>query len=159
MLFYKIFNLKQEEFKLFLYAASFIFLLFASYAILRPLRDAFGIEGGDKEIKWLFLATFITTLLASLLAMWLSTRVKRKNYLNAIYLFFALTQSIFWRFLLLFCCLQVSAPFCMWSKLESSKSFSLRVKHAHKLLLILILLCKWQVLLSKSFLLQRLWSF
>ena len=88
MLFYKIFNLKQEEFKLFLYAASFIFLLFASYAILRPLRDAFGIEGGDKDIKWLFLATFITTLLASLLAMWLSTRVKRKNYLNAIYLFF-----------------------------------------------------------------------
>lgn len=88
MLFYKMFNLKQEEFKLFLYAASFIFLLFASYAILRPLRDAFGIEGGDKEIKWLFLATFITTLLASLLAMWLSTRVKRKNYLNAIYLFF-----------------------------------------------------------------------
>lgn len=83
MLFYKIFSLKQEEFKLFLYAASFIFLLFASYAILRPLRDAFGIEGGDKEIKWLFLATFITTLLASLLAMWLSTRVKRKNYLNA----------------------------------------------------------------------------
>ena len=96
MLFYKIFNLKQEEFKLFLYAASFIFLLFASYAILRPLRDAFGIEGGDKEIKWLFLATFITTLLASLLAMWLSTRVKRKNYLNAIYLFFALNLLVFY---------------------------------------------------------------
>lgn len=96
MLFYKMFNLKQEEFKLFLYAASFIFLLFASYAILRPLRDAFGIEGGDKEIKWLFLATFITTLLASLLAMWLSTRVKRKNYLNAIYLFFALNLLVFY---------------------------------------------------------------
>ena len=96
MLFYKIFNLKQEEFKLFLYAASFIFLLFASYAILRPLRDAFGIEGGDKEIKWLFLATFITTLLASLLAMCLSTRVKRKNYLNAIYLFFALNLLVFY---------------------------------------------------------------
>ena len=96
MLFDKIFSLKQEEFKLFLYAASFIFLLFASYAILRPLRDAFGIEGGDKEIKWLFLATFITTLLASLLAMWLSTRVKRKNYLNAIYLFFALNLLVFY---------------------------------------------------------------
>ena len=109
---YKLFSLKQEEFKLFLYAASFIFLLFASYAILRPLRDAFGIEGsyailrplrdafgiegGDKEIKWLFLATFITTLLASLLAMWLSTRVKRKNYLNAIYLFFALNLLVFY---------------------------------------------------------------
>ena len=60
--FYKLFSLKQEEFKLFLYAVNFIFLLFASYAILRPLRDAFGIEGGDKEIKWLFLGFFLPPL-------------------------------------------------------------------------------------------------
>lgn len=87
-LFYKIFSVKTQEIKLLIYSTLLIFLIFASYAILRPIRDALGIEHGSEQLKWLFLATFIATLAASLAAMFLSTRVKRKNYLNGIYIFF-----------------------------------------------------------------------
>ncbi|WP_394997719.1 NTP/NDP exchange transporter [uncultured Helicobacter sp.] len=89
-LLYKIFSVKRGELPLLILSASFIFVLFASYALLRPLRDSLGLEGGEEELKWLFLSTFVATLFASLLAMWLSTKVKRKNYLNTIYCFFAL---------------------------------------------------------------------
>ena len=84
----RIFSVKKEEIRLLLLSTGFIFLLFASYAILRPLRDTLGLEGGDTELKWLFLATFVVMCIASLASMWLSTKLKRKNYLNAIYLFF-----------------------------------------------------------------------
>lgn len=87
---YKIFSIKRSELPLLFYAMGFMFLLFASYAILRPLRDAMGLESGIKNLKWLFLTTFVVILCASILAMWLSTILKRKHYLNGIYLFFAL---------------------------------------------------------------------
>ncbi|RDU58636.1 hypothetical protein [Helicobacter sp. MIT 99-5507] len=84
---YRILNLQKGEFFLLLYSFLFMFLLFASYGILRPIRDALGLEGGSEELKWLFLGTFITTLLSSLLAMWLSGFVKRKLYIDCIFAF------------------------------------------------------------------------
>ncbi|RDU65964.1 MFS transporter [Helicobacter didelphidarum] len=88
--FYKVFSLKQGEFKILSLSTLFILLLFASYAILRPLRDALGLEGGSEELKWLFLGTFITTLFGSIVAMAVSGMVKRRIYLNVIFIFFAL---------------------------------------------------------------------
>ncbi|WP_276890220.1 MFS transporter [Helicobacter japonicus] len=73
-LFYRIFSLKQEELKLLLYSFLFIFMLFSSYAILRPLRDALGLEGGQEELKWLFLATFILALFCSLALMLVASK-------------------------------------------------------------------------------------
>ena len=85
---YKIFSIKRKELFLSSYAFLFIFLLFSSYTILRPIREAFGVELGEKEIKWLFLSTFITCIFTSLAAMYLSTRIKRKFYINGIFIFF-----------------------------------------------------------------------
>ena len=68
--------------------SSVLVTLFASYAILRPLRDALGLEGDTVDLKWLFLATFILIILASLAAMWISSRLKRMFYINAIFIFF-----------------------------------------------------------------------
>ncbi|MBE2984959.1 MFS transporter [Campylobacter sp. RM9344] len=87
---YKIFSLNKGEFWLLLYSTLFIFALFASYALLRPIRDALGLTGGKEELKWLFLGTFIATLVASMLAMWLSGSIKRKRYTDCIFIFFAL---------------------------------------------------------------------
>ena len=77
---YKLLSLKEGEFKILALSCGFIFMLFSSYAILRPMRDALGLEGGQEELKWLFLATFIACILASLLLMWLSTKIKRRFY-------------------------------------------------------------------------------
>lgn len=86
----KIFSLKEGEFKLLALSFGFIFVLFSSYALLRPMRDALGLEGGKDELKWLFLATFLSCIVASLVLMWLSTRVKRRFYADFVFIFFAL---------------------------------------------------------------------
>ncbi len=93
-LFFKIFSIKKEELWLLIWSVVFIFLLFASYAILRPLRDALALEGKISDIKWLFLASFVAILIASFASMWLASYLKRKNYLNIIYLFFSLNLII-----------------------------------------------------------------
>lgn len=90
-----IFSIKQEEWLLSIFSFLFIFLLFASYAILRPIREALGVEVGEDEIKWLFLATFISCIFASLASMYLSTKIKRKHYINGIFIFFALNALCF----------------------------------------------------------------
>ncbi|QQF52512.1 MFS transporter [Campylobacter fetus subsp. venerealis] len=86
----QILSLKKGEGKFLLIAAFFIFSLFASYSLLRPIREALGISGGASELKWLFLGTFIATIIGSILAMILSGAIKRKLYTDFIYGFFAL---------------------------------------------------------------------
>ncbi|WP_300795796.1 NTP/NDP exchange transporter [Helicobacter sp. UBA3407] len=99
---YKLFSLKDGEFKLLVLSCGFIFMLFSSYAILRPMRDALGLEGGQEELKWLFLATFIACILASLLLMWLSTKIKRRFYADCVFIFFALNLLIFYALMWIF---------------------------------------------------------
>lgn len=42
----------------------FFFCLFASYFMLRPVRETMGIAGGVKNLQWLFTATFLVMLAA-----------------------------------------------------------------------------------------------
>ena len=85
-----VFSLEKNEIKLLCYSVLLVFLLFAAYAFLRPIRDALGIEKGTEELKWLFLGTFLATLICSLLAMNLSGMIKRKLYADGVFIFFAL---------------------------------------------------------------------
>ena len=94
-------SLNKNEIKLLIYSVLLVFLLFASYAFLRPIRDALGIEKGTEELRWLFLGTFIATLFASLLAMNLSGLIRRKLYADGIFLFFALNLIGFYVAMLL----------------------------------------------------------
>ncbi|KAA6234546.1 MFS transporter [Campylobacter sp. LR264d] len=93
--FYKIFSFNMEEFKLLFYATFFIFILFASYAMLRPIRDALGIHNSQEALKWLFLGTFILMIFSSFLAMYLSGAVKRRHYIDIIYYFFTINLILF----------------------------------------------------------------
>ncbi|RDU73775.1 MFS transporter [Helicobacter aurati] len=93
---YRIFHIRDDELKLLLFAFLFMFLLFTSYSLLRPLRDSMGIAGGTRDLKWLFGATFIVTLLGSVIAMWISSMCKRKNYINAVFGFFISNLLIFY---------------------------------------------------------------
>ncbi len=93
---YALLSLRKGEGRLLLASAGFIFTLFASYALLRPIRDALGLHGGADELKWLFAATFGATLAGSLAAMWLSGSVRRRLYVDVIFAFFALNLLGFW---------------------------------------------------------------
>lgn len=92
----KLLSIRKEEFKLLIYSTLFIFLVFASYAILRPIRDSLGLEGGEDSLKWLFLGTLVATILSSVLAMFLSAKIPKKYYLVVIYGFFIIHLVLFY---------------------------------------------------------------
>ena len=74
-------------------AAGFLlfFLLFVSYMMLRPVRETMGIAGGVENLQWLFLATFLATLLFIPLFGALAAILPRRSLLPASYLFSAAT--------------------------------------------------------------------
>jgi AAA family ATP:ADP antiporter len=78
--------------------ASFATLLcmFASYTILRPVRDALGITSGLENIPYLFWGVFIVMLLLQPLYGWLTSRFPRSVFLPWVYGFFAANLLIFW---------------------------------------------------------------
>ncbi|HLQ09613.1 MAG TPA: MFS transporter [Steroidobacteraceae bacterium] len=78
--------------------ASFATLLcmFASYTILRPVRDALGITSGLETIPYLFWGVFAVMLLLQPLYGWLTSRFPRSVFLPWVYGFFALNLLIFW---------------------------------------------------------------
>jgi AAA family ATP:ADP antiporter len=78
--------------------ASFATLLcmFASYTILRPVRDALGITSGLENIPYLFWSVFGVMLLLQPLYGWLTSRFPRSVFLPWVYGFFALNLLIFW---------------------------------------------------------------
>jgi len=78
--------------------ASFATLLctFASYTILRPVRDALGITAGLEKIPYLFWAVFGVMLLLQPLYGWLTSRFRRSVFMPWVYGFFAANLLLFW---------------------------------------------------------------
>ena len=70
--------------------------MFASYTILRPVRDALGITSGLEKIPYLFWGVFLVMLLLQPVYGWLTSRFPRSVFLPWVYGFFALNLLIFW---------------------------------------------------------------
>jgi AAA family ATP:ADP antiporter len=62
------------------------FLVFTSWFMLRPVRETFGIAGGVENLQWLFLGTFLATLVVVPLYGALSSRIPRRTLFPAAYL-------------------------------------------------------------------------
>lgn len=71
------------------------FLLFASYFMLRPVRETFGIAGGVDNLPWLYLGTFLATLVVVPLYGALAKKVQRRRLLPATYIFSAAVMAGF----------------------------------------------------------------
>ncbi|HEX8415954.1 MAG TPA: MFS transporter, partial [Sphingomicrobium sp.] len=71
------------------------FLLFASYFMLRPVRETFGIAGGVDNLQWLFLGTFLATLVVVPIYGTLAKRMQRRRLLPATYIFSAVVMAGF----------------------------------------------------------------
>ncbi len=78
--------------------ASFATLLcmFASYTILRPVRDAFGITSGLDKIPYLFWGVFVVMLVLQPVYGWLTSRFPRTVFLPWVYAFFAANLIAFY---------------------------------------------------------------
>jgi ATP:ADP antiporter, AAA family len=78
--------------------ASFATLLcmFASYTILRPVRDALGVTSGLDKIPYLFWGVFVVMLVLQPVYGWLTSRFPRTVFLPWVYAFFAANLIAFY---------------------------------------------------------------
>ena len=74
---------------------AFHFCVLASYYLVRPLRDALGLDGGADKLQWLFSATFVVMLLMVPLFGALVSRMPAARFIPLIYRLVALTMLIF----------------------------------------------------------------
>jgi AAA family ATP:ADP antiporter len=75
-----------------LLAFTFHFCVLASYYLVRPLRDALGLEGGSGQLQWLFTATFLVMLVMVPLFGALVSRLPAKRFVPLIYRLIALSM-------------------------------------------------------------------
>ena len=68
----------------------------STYYMLLPLRDAMGIEGGTRNLPWLFTATFAATLITAPLQAAVAAKLPRLRFVPVIYLFLVANMLVFW---------------------------------------------------------------
>lgn len=71
------------------------FFLFASYFMLRPVRETFAIAGGVDNIAWLWTGTFVATLIVVPLYGWVASRMPRRHLLPILYSLSAAVMAVF----------------------------------------------------------------
>ena len=74
---------------------AFHFCVLASYYLVRPLRDALGLEGGAGQLQWLFSATFLVMLLMVPLYGALVSRLPATRFVPLIYRLIAVSMLVF----------------------------------------------------------------
>ncbi len=92
----RIVAVEKDEVGPMLWAALYYFLLLAAYFVIRPIRDEMGVEGGVRNLSWLFLGTLVGMLLVHPLFTALVSRLPRRLFIPAAYGFFAINLIAFW---------------------------------------------------------------
>jgi ATP:ADP antiporter, AAA family len=85
----RVFNVRREELVPVLAAAAFFFCVLTALMVLRPAREALGMQRGIEAVRWLFIGTAVVTLLVNPLFGLLVSRYTRLHFIAATYLFFA----------------------------------------------------------------------
>lgn len=94
-------NVRREEVGPLVAAAVYFFCVLTSNQILRPARDALGMQDGMDELRWLFMVTLVLTLLFNPLFGLLVSRYRRIAFVATTYLFFGANLLVFYALLVL----------------------------------------------------------
>ena len=94
-------NIRRDELRPVLAAGLFFFCVLTALMVVRPAREALGMQRGIEAIRWLFIGTVLVTLLVNPLFGWLVSRFRRIVFVNATYLFFAFGLVAFYLLLVL----------------------------------------------------------
>lgn len=94
-------NIRRDEAGPTLVAGLFFFCVLTALMVVRPAREALGMQRGIEAIRWLFIGTVVVTLLVNPLFGLLVSRFRRLVFINATYLFFAFGLLAFYGLLLL----------------------------------------------------------
>jgi len=92
----KLANAQSGELKALMWSFLYFFFLLSTYYMLLPLRDTFGIRGGAQDLPWLFLGTFIVSLITAPLQAAIAARLPRQRFVPVMYLFLVANMLIFW---------------------------------------------------------------
>lgn len=91
----KLLGVRAEERSAVVAAFLFFFCLFASYFMLRPVRETMGIAGGVQNLQWLFTATFVVMLAAIPLYGACCKWLPRRHFVPWVYAFFIVNLLVF----------------------------------------------------------------
>jgi AAA family ATP:ADP antiporter len=86
---HRLLNVRREEVAPLLAATFYFACVLTSLMVLRPARDAIGMEGGLDAIRWLFVGTALVTLAVNPMFGWLVSRFRRMVFITTTYLVFA----------------------------------------------------------------------
>lgn len=89
--FQRLFNVRRDELLPVLLAALFFFAVLTALMVLRPARDALGMQRGIDAVRWLFIGTAVVTLAVNPVFGFLVSRFRRLHFIAATYAFFALS--------------------------------------------------------------------
>lgn len=94
-------NIRRDELRPALVAALFFFCVLTALMLLRPVREALGMQRGIETLRWLFVGTVVVTLAVNPVFAWLVARFPRRGFVAATYLFFAGGLLVFYALLVL----------------------------------------------------------
>lgn len=97
----RIFNVRRDELVPVLFAALFFFCILTALMLLRPARDALGMQRGIEAVRWLFMGTAVVTLLVNPVFGLLVSRFRRLQFIAVTYGFFVLTLLGFYLLMVL----------------------------------------------------------
>jgi ATP:ADP antiporter, AAA family len=89
-------NIRREETAPILAAALYFFCILTALMVLRPAREALGMQRGLDAVRWLFMLTLLATLLVNPVFGYLVSRFRRLVFIAATYLFFAANLAVFY---------------------------------------------------------------
>ena len=94
-------NIRREELPSILAAAAYFFCVLTALQVIRPARDALGMQRGIDEVRWLFMGTLLVTLLVNPVFGLMVSRFRRMSFISATYLFFSASLVAFWALLVM----------------------------------------------------------
>ena len=92
-------ELREGEGPALAWSTAYFFLLFASYYVIRPLRDEMGVRGSESALSWLFVGTLAGTAALNPLFGTLVSRLTRKVFVPVVYRVLVATLVLFWALL------------------------------------------------------------
>src|SRR5688572_12082785 len=94
-------QIRREEVAPVLASALSFFFILTALMVLRPAREALGMQRGIEAIRWLFVGTAVITLAVNPVFGLLVSRFRRLVFINATYLFFAASLLVFYALLVM----------------------------------------------------------
>src|SRR5215210_6627185 len=94
-------QIRREEVAPVVASALAFFFILTALMVLRPAREALGMQRGIEAIRWLFVGTAVVTLAFNPVFGLLVSRFRRLVFINTTYLFFAASLLVFHALLVL----------------------------------------------------------